>query len=412
MTDQEKYVLSEIIRITGDSKSRTFWIKAIKEIGCSRGEQDLGELKYQTHKERKENPGAYLTTLLKERMTLSAAAKKPVEKLNTYFEKTQQDLFRHLKPIPIPKDIVGKTDKMPVPFSGKNIPWPTFLGPEFFTLSTNKKKSDKVKAVFRSIDGEIAKFNLIRGKISPGDEKERGIPTVQHQKVLSAIDVVWAEQGCPHTILRDGTLLCHATMTARDLAKILGWKKFGGRQLNHLKSLIMDLKSMPYCFDFTDSIIKGISNYFFTLLGDFVGFDKIEKGKRTSYFQVYFSSTVSWQLLQRHAVIRPRGMIQIRSELATLLWLYLEPNLRARNNACINLSNLIEVLQLPKASWHEIKNKRKQQFSKAIKEINGQRLADGRQMNIKIQKGLYDWQMIAWLEGYSIKLPGESQPGN
>ena len=174
----------------------------------------------------------------------------------------------------------------------------------------------------------------------------------------------------------------------------------------------MDLKSMPYCFDFTDSIIKGISNYFFTLLGDFVGFDKIEKGKRTSYFQVYFSSTVSWQLLQRHAVIRPRGMIQIRSELATLLWLYLEPNLRARNNACINLSNLIEVLQLPKASWHEIKNKRKQQFSKAIKEINGQRLADGRQMNIKIQKGLYDWQMIAWLEGYSIKLPGESQPGN
>jgi len=408
MTDQEKYVLSAIIRIPGDSKSRTFWIKAIKAIGCSRVKQDLGELKYQTHKERKENPGAYLTTLLKERMTLSAAAKKPVEKLNTYFEKTQQDLFRHLKPIPIPKDIVGKTDKMPVPFSGKNIPWPTFLGPEFFTLSTNKKKSDKVKAVFRSIDGEIAKFNLIRGKISPGDEKERGIPTVQHQKVLSAIDVVWAEQGCPHTILRDGTLLCHATMTARDLAKILGWKKFGGRQLNHLKSLIMDLKSMPYCFDFTDSIIKGISNYFFTLLGDFVGFDKIEKGKRTSYFQVYFSSTVSWQLLQRHAVIRPRGMIQIRSELATLLWLYLEPNLRARNNACINLSNLIEVLQLPKASWHEIKNKRKQQFSKAIKEINGQRLADGRQMNIKIQKGLYDWQMIAWLEGYFIKLLGES----
>jgi len=412
MTEQGKYVLSEIIRITGDSKSRTFWIKAIKEIGCSRVEQDLGELKYQTHKERKRNPGAYLTTLLKQRWAPSGPAKKSAEKLNAYFEKTQQDLFRHLKPIPLPKDIVGKTSKMPVPFSGKNVPWPTFLGPEFFTLSTNKKKSDKVKAVFRTIDGEIAKFNLIRGKISAGDEKERGIPTVQHQKVFSALEVAWAQQDCPHMTLRDGTLLCHATITARELAKILGWQKFGGRQLNHLKSLIADLKSMPYCFDFAGSIIKGVSNYFFYLLGDFVGFDKIEKGKRTSYFQVYFSSTVSWQLLQRHAVIRPKGMIQIRSELAALLWLYLEPNLRARNNACINLSNLIEVLQLPEASWHKLKAHRKRHFTEAIKEINGQRLADSRKMNLKIQKGLYDWQLTAWLEGYSIKLPGESQPGN
>jgi len=412
MTDHEKYVLSEIIQVTGDSKSRAFWKKALKELGANKVAEDLSELKLQTHRERKKNPAAYLTTLLKERMNLNTTPKKPAVKLITYFEKTQQDLFRHLKPVTIPKDDSGEIESMPAPYSGKNIPWPTFIGPEFFTLSTNKKKSDKVKVLFRSLDGKTTELNLIRGKVSAGDKKERGIPTVQHQRVLAALKLAWAQQVCPYIRYPDGTLICYVVITARELAKLLGWKKFGGWQLNQLKTLIMDLKSMPYCYDFAGSDIKAIENYYFSLVGDFEGFDMKKKGGRTSYFKVYFSSAVSWQLLQKHAVIRPHKILQLHSELASLLWLYLEPNLRAHNEACINLSNLVKVLHLPEASWHKLKDGRKRQFAKAIKELNGQSLADRRKMVIKIEKGLYDWQLSAHLEGYAIKLPGEKQPGN
>lgn len=411
MNDQEKYVLGEIIRITGDSKSRAFWKKAIKELGCRRVEEDLGELRFQTHKEKKKNPAAYLTTLLKERMNLPDAVKKPAGKLTTYFEKTQSELFYHLRPLPIPRDDNGEPENMPAPYSGKNIPWPTFIGPEFFTLSTNKKKSDKVKALFRSLDGETTQLNLIRGKVSAGDKKERGIPTVQHQRVLAALKLAWSQQDCPRSRFKDGTLICYAIISARKLAKLLGWKKFGGWELNQLKTLIADLKSMPYCFDFGGSNIKGIENYYFYLVGDFEGFDVKEKGGRTAYFKVYFSSSVSWQLLQKHAVIRPKKLIQLRSELASLLWLYIEPNLRSHGKACINLSNLVKVLNLPEASWHKLKTGRKRQFEKAIKELVGQSLADRRKMVIKIEKGLYDWQLVAHLEGYSIQLPGERQAG-
>ena len=412
MTESETYVLSEIIRITKDAKSRPFWKKAIKELGAQTVEEDLGELKHQMRLENINHPSKYLVTLLKERMNLTAKPKKTAKKLNTYFEKTQQDLFHNLMPVPIPKDKTGETGTMPAPYSGKNIPWPTFLGPEFFTLSTNKKKSDKVKSLFRFLNDPPTEIVLIRGKISAGDKKERGIPTVQHQKVLSALKLAWSQRGCLYTRLKDGTLICYVVIGARELAKILGWKKFGGWQLNQLKTLIADLKQMPYCFDFTDSKIKGIDNYYFYLIGDFMGFDLKKKGGKAAYFKVYFSEAVSRALLNRHAVIRPKEMITIRSELASLLWLYLEPNLRSHNKVCINLSNLIRILHLPKASWHLHKNKRKQQFEKALKEINGRRLADRRKMVAKIEKGLYDWQLVAHLEGYSIKLPGESHPGD
>jgi len=160
---------------------------------------------------------------------------------------------------------------------------------------------------------------------------------------------------------------------------------------------------MPYFLDPESAGYTHIKGYTFKFLGDYEFIDLKKKGGLTAFISVKFSSAVSWQLLQRHAVIRAREMLHLRSELASLLWLYLEPNLRANNEACIDLKNLIDVLQLPKAKWHSYKNKRKQQFEKAITELNGQRLADGRKMSISIRKGLQDWQLSAELKGVAIK---------
>ncbi len=386
-----EFVLEEILKLTNDVKSTAFWEKAIKELGPAIVLEEVSETKYQTKLGNCRNPAKYLTALLSARIKKKPTENKKDKKQN-YFEKTQLDLFQNLMPLKTPEKQSGDFKAMAEPYSGKNIPWPTFLGPEFFTLSTNKKKSDRVKMTSHAMDGSAAIINLIRGKISPTG-KERGIPTVQHEKIFAALKFIWSQQGCRYTEFEAGTLICHVTTSARELAKTLGWKTFGGKELNRLKDSIMDLKAMPYYLDFTESSIKNIKSYYFTLIGDFSGVDLKKQGGQAAYFKISFSSAVSWQLLQRHAVMRSKNILSIRSELATLLWLYIEPILRTHKDFKINLKNLIKALQLPKAGWHNFQNKRKQQFEKAIKELNILALVDDHKIKITIEKGFYDWQL-------------------
>jgi len=409
MTEQEKFVLSEIIRITKDNKSRSFWKKAIKILGANRTEMELGELKHQMRIGEIKNPASYLTHLLKEQLNQieqDKTLKNLTEIPKTHYEKTQQNLFKHLTPVEVPKQEPENKKFMPFPYSGKNIPWPTFIGPEFFTLSTNKARSDSVMYKPHTKEKVGPEVPLIRGKISPDAKKEYGIPTIQHWRVFSALKVAWAEKGCQFSQYSNGTLVCFVVVSAKELAKILGWKHWqhlGKNNLRWLRDTVTDLKSMPYYLQLEKNNIRGLKGYGFYLVGDVSLLNKKVSAGDETLFNVSFSSTVSYQLLERHAVIRTRKMLQVQSELTSLIWLYLEPNLRANNEACINLENLVEVLHLPKSKWQKYQSKRKQIFSKSIKELDGQKLADGRSIHVKIEKGLNDYQMVANLMGISIK---------
>ena len=411
MNEQEKYVLSEIIRITKDKKSNAFWKKAIKELGLQCVEEDLGALKHEMRVRDIKSPAAYLTSLLKQRINLNITpenkeARKETKKLNTYFEETQQDLFRHLKPVPIPKDVIGAFENMPAPYSGKNIPWPTFIGPEFFTLSTDKRKSDKIIAQFRSLDGNVTEVPLIRGKISPDSNEEFGIPNIQHWRVLCALQIAWAQKQSGLIKYENRNKICSVTVSAKKLAKILGWKNWqhlSKKDLRWLRDKIAKLKAMPYHLLLEALGLKDLKGFGFYLIGDVCLLNKKAKRGEETIFNVLFSSTVSWQLLNRHAVIRAKEMIHIRSELACQIWMYLEPILRTRGEHFIGLKNLVNVLHLPKADWHKYKSDRNRKFERALKELNGQRIADGRKMIVSISKGLYDWQLESRLEGLAIK---------
>lgn len=401
------YLLEQIIKITGDKKSEKYYEKAIKILGPGIVETELGELKSQIlegtiKKKYINNKGAYLTTLLKKQMNKFERPKTIIKtsRPKTHYEKTQQDLFQNLKPVEVP-EITGEPKKMPVSFSGKDIPFTTFLSASFFTLSTNKKRSDKVSTIFRTLDGVVTEVPLLRGRIRPGS-KEYGIPTAQHMKVLAALKLAWSQKESNYTEYSNGPSICYLTIFARELAKLLFWKKFGGRELKRLTNLVTDLKSMPYYLFLEGANITGLKGYGFYLLDEVSLIDGKSRGGVQAVYHITFSSTVSWQLLKRHAVIRPKAMLGIRSELASLLWLYLEPNLRAHNEVCINLKNLIKVLHLPKAGWQKYKFKRKEQFSKAIEKLNGQKLADDRKMTLEIKPGLQDWQLIARLETAKI----------
>ncbi|HCE97078.1 MAG TPA: hypothetical protein DER10_01125 [Elusimicrobia bacterium] len=397
------YVIDEILELTKDHKSRPFFEKALRELGEPVMAEEFGELKYQIQTRQVHNPAKYLTTLLKKRMVESGGKEKhhtpaPREKIRTYFEDTQLALFSSFKPIKEEGEV--NQGKMAVPYGKEIIPWATFISSSFFTLSTNKAKSDRVLAKFRTLDGKVSVIPLYRGQIKPG-KRERGILTAEHAKVLAAIESLWVDQDCPRNTYPSGAVSCFCYVSIRALAKALDWKTFGGDQLTWLTNMVYDLKAMPYYLDLTGLNLKNITGYGFSLLDGAELAEGKKHGQTETVLKVKFSTPLSVQLLDRHAVSRPKEIAHIHGELAFLIRLFIEPILISLNGEEYNktLTDLIKELSLPAAGWHKHKSSRKRIFEKALKELNAQKTVDGRSIKVSIEKGLYDFMLSARLGG-------------
>lgn len=293
---------------------------------------------------------------------------------------------------------------MEPPYSRKAVPWATFVGPEFFTLSTNPAKSDRVIAQFRAIDGKVVEVPMIRGRLFPQDE-ERGILTAEHGRILGAIECLWVEQGCQFARFGNGGVSCFCRVPIRRLAQLLGWEAFGGRDLAHLKRKTIKLKVTGYYLELeaVEELRKaGVKGFGFSLIDGFDLVDRRRHGLDETTFRVLFSDPYSRQLLARRVVTRPKEMLKMRGELAFLLRLYLEPILISRGKGrehSIELVNLIRVLNLPTVGWHQFKSRRKAIFAKALRELQGLTTADGSRIDVQIHQGLnlLDFMLVARL---------------
>ncbi len=406
-------LIERILEVTQSPESTAFYGKAIILLGSDTVELELAEVRYRARMNQIDSAARYLTTLLKKRMDEMQQQSAPVvvqtsAPQNSYFSPSQESLFLELKPSNLTVDDSGTDKTMSIPYSKSGIPWVTFIGPDFFTLSTNKTKSDKVMAKFRSMDGQTTMIPVIRGRLFPDDD-ERGILTAEHGRILGALESTWITEGCKYTEFGNGTVTCYCDVSIRRLADLLGWQEFGGWQLRHLKRRVVDLKVMPYYLDL-DAVKEfkaaGLKGYGFTLLGDITLIDKKENGLSETIVKIKFSDTFSRQLLARRTVSRPRELLTHRSEIAFLLRLHLEPILISRNGESyeIALIKLIESLNLPQAKWHRVKSKRKQQFEKAIRELNGRKTIDGKEISVRIDQGKNsnDFVLSAQLRGEVI----------
>ena len=401
------YLVKEIIAVTKDPESRAFWEKAVRVLGEGRASEELGELKYQMNTREVREPAKYLTALLKSQMDKQGAAggqeqrRTEPEKLNTYFEKNQITLFSNLQP----QKSIGEAEEkaMELPYGKDTIPWATFVSSSFFTLSTNKAKSDVVRAKFRTMDGEASVVPLIRGKVKPGG-KERGIPTAEHGRILAAIESVWVQQGCQYYKYPTGAAACYCVVSIRELAKLLGRNAFGGKDLVELTDKVFDLKVLPYYIDLSGLGIKDFIGYGFTLLSKIELAEGMKRGQPETALKVEFSTPLSAQLLNRHAVSRPKELPQIQSELGFLLRLYLEPILLGMKCPVFSkqIKDLIADLALPPAGWHDDKCERRRQFEKAIHSMKEQKTADGRPILLSVEKGLFDWMLMARLGSAAV----------
>lgn len=400
----ESYLIEEILRVTGDTKSRAFWEKAIRLLGENVVAEEFGELKYQMQTKTIREPRKYLTTLLKSRLKAHEAGQnkqqQPAipEKLKTYFEENQMALFANLAP----QLTGGQAEKkeMVNPYSKDTIPWATFISSNFFTLSTNKAKSDVVQAKFRTADGSVTVIPMIRGRAKPKGE-ELGIPTVEHGRILAAIENIWAQQGCPyHTYPDSKAVICFCFVSIRELARLLGRTNFGGRDMVQLTNKVWNLKNMAYYLDLSAVGLKHAVNRGFSLLHSVELAEGMKHGQMETILKVEFSTQLSSQLLGRRAVSRPKQLAHIQSELGFLIRLHLEPILYGLDGASYSktLQDLVKDLALPPAPWHKYKSKRREVFQKALKSMRHQKTTDGREIIIDIEEGLTDYLLTARLE--------------
>ncbi len=398
------YLIEQIIKITKSKRSIPFYRKVIKELGENIVDGELGELKYQIRTGNVKHPAKYFNRLLQKQLKKYGKEIKPAVKKKQDKPPTQRDFFDSLLPVKIPKQLKYSENKMPDIYFPGQIPFPTFVGQEFFALSSNKKKSDEVIYKNQTADGKVFKITLIRGRGRPG-AKPRGILTVSHGKVFAALIKVWTDQGCRKIEYEDGTVICFIRISARKMAEYLKWKKFGGSQLKQLDDILNDLSNFPYYYRLEELDI-GLKGFGFKLLGDIRVYDIGKEKERKIYetgYDIMFSTTVSKQLLERQARSRPDDLITMRNEIAWKLRLYLEPRLLSIQDHyySINLKNLIKELQLPKSKKHKYKSQRKQMFQKAVEEMNNTKTADGRhilKMKISPNKDKSDYKLVAFLE--------------
>lgn len=230
---------------------------------------------------------------------------------------------------------------------------------------------------------------MVRGRLFPQDE-ERGILTAEHGRILGAVECLWVEQGCQFARFGNGAVSCFCRVPIRRLAQLLGWETFGGRDLAHLKRKAIHMKMTGYYLELEaveELRAAALKGYGFSLIDGFELVDRRRHGLDQTTFRVVFSDPYSRQLLARRVVSRPKAMLKMRSELAFLLRLYLEPILMSRGDHSIELLNLIRVLNLPAAGWHRFKSRRYAVFTKALRELEGMTTADGRGMQVQIRQG-------------------------
>jgi hypothetical protein len=278
-------LIERIVKVTQSPQSLPFYRRAIASLGEGIVDQEFGELRYRTRLGEVNNPAKYFNALLKKRLD-AARNPRPLEEWSsrgsppwtngrppphderTYQSSCGKELFMELAPIKAHEVGPATAGTMQLPYSAKTIPWATFIGPEFFTLSTNKAQSDRVIARFRVLGGKLTEVPLLRGRLFPKDQ-DRGILTAEDGRILGAIECLWVEQGCQYAQFGNGSVSGHCRVPIRRLARLLGWRSFGGRDLDHLKRKVINLKVKGYYLEL-DAVEElrrvGMKGYGFTLI--------------------------------------------------------------------------------------------------------------------------------------------------
>lgn len=277
----------------------------------------------------------------------------------------------------------------------------------FFTLSTNKNEFDKIEVDIQTEAGKT-KGILYRGVILKGT-KPYGILNAFDGRVFSAIISLWQKKGGYISKIefneegnKKTTGAGSVKIQMKELLAELGLQKSGQNEKSIINSL-GNLTSKPYSLYTTDEKLIGS---FKLLYG--ADLSTIRRGRITDKVGIYItlSPQITSQFFNRHSLPFSKNILQNKSELAYILWVYLETVIAARNGKPDkrSLLYLINRLHLPPNKMYNYKSQRKQVFEIAIENLKKIKTAKGKEVYFQWEEDINDWNLIF---GYALEFPKE-----
>lgn len=389
MNDEQdvEFFLEEVVQYLNDPGVRTATAKAIEIHGLDVIREAFGDVRTQigsrieTRDPIRNPPGYFLKTLKMLRQSNTQAAGTYPKDKSVFYDKLEEHLHTTIKTPLVADDIIKFDGAMMAPYSTQGIPWPTALGPEFFTLSTNKKKSDEVLTAIRLSSGKRFLVPMTRGK-SFSNDQEWGILTAEDNRIIKAMVIMWAEDGCQHT--RGKVEWCFVKFSVRRMARIMGYTNFGGRDQVRLARRLKRMATVSYYIDLAgvpgfEAFDKKIYTINFIDAPQFN--ETAVEGHREISVSIKFSEFLSQMFIGRKTVTRSKELVLQKNEIALLVQEYIESRVRENDSDQdgfrVALATLINRLHLPKAKWHGVRSRRIKNFKRAVEEVNGSTTWEG-----------------------------------
>ncbi len=206
--------------------------------------------------------------------------------------------------------------------------------------------------------------------------------TVEDNRVIKAMVIIWAEDGCDHTTGK--AVQCYAKFSIRRLARTMGYTNFGGRDLDRLSARLERIGVISYYIDLTgvpgyEAFGRKIYSIDFTDKPQFL--DTTVNGHREIFVSIRFSQFLTRMFIGRKTVTRSKELVLQKNEIALLVQEYIEARVRENESDAagfrVALSTLIQKLHLPFGKWHKLRSHRIKNFRRAVEEVNGSTTWEG-----------------------------------
>ncbi|MCA6080098.1 MAG: hypothetical protein LE169_04325 [Endomicrobium sp.] len=291
--------------------------------------------------------------------------------------------IRDVKEQKIPENTT-ELNPMPCKYGIDDVATFSLLDSIFFTYPNDKRKKAEVNFTLKLADRSRVKMELRRGQITPADEG-RGQLTTTHAKIFLAIVHMWQEQGSRY--VDEKGYFSAVNVPIRELAKRLGYRKFGGKIFSYLVKAIESLVSCPFCLSNQERF------YSFSFFTSVSGDDDKGNYNRT-VFRIMVSPFISRQLYDRRAFLRNSDCYRIKNPTAFKFLLCYDKEIIKGNTLKIGMHDIAEDLEMSSKMLLNVSSV----LRAAFRELDGFELNENYKLKAKVIKEGKRYYALAYRE--------------
>lgn len=241
----------------------------------------------------------------------------------------------------------------------------------FFTYPSDKRQSSKVSIKIKFENGSYKEYDLYRGLFYKGD-KGSGQLNTTHAKILLAIIHLWQQQGS--RFADKNGYFAIVNVSIRELAEILGYKQFGGKNFKDLFDKVIELTKIP------SLLVSGEETFSMQFLSN-LGVSSSTTEKQKTVINLQINPFISKQLYERKAFLRNPDIYRIKNPTAFKFLVCYDKKIFKGNTLKLDVREVAKDLQLEARMDSIIRT-----LKTAIQELNNYELHEDYLLKVELIK--------------------------